>query len=169
MGSDNGGGHKTPFGPHGEGCQCDEHRLPTDEEIEEAMAEDEPEEPTVPEMFISIGTDRRDLNEMIFMAVSEAYASQLADICDQCKFVGEELTPRQIQAIVGGLMRGHAVARGSADAVKMNYMMLMMQARQEAEAKLAAEDAPEDEGEATTHGLRDVTDLFERPPDADPA
>ena len=151
--SDN--GSKRPFGPHGEGCDCGQHAPEPDSDAPETT-----EEPfQMPKMFVSVGFDDTDLNELMFIGISDAYAAHLGNVVEQCAFDGEPLSNRQISHIIGGMMRGHALAMESAKLIQHNYVRMVTMFQEQAAAQ-AAEDEPTEDG----HGLRNISDLFQAKP-----
>lgn len=154
---DHDNGRKRGFGPHGENCECDELTQETpDVEVEEEP-QVVPTEP--PRMLISLRDNPNDLMELMFVAISDAFAQALSDAILYCGFDDVPLSERQIIRLTGAMMRGLALAKHSATVVQQNYILAAMQSevqeRQEAEPEEPAENE---------HGTRDVSDLFRQEP-----
>jgi hypothetical protein len=118
-------------------------------------------------MRVLVGYDPNNLNELIFCAVSDAISTHFLAALDTCEFAGEPLSTQQISHLFGGLMRGFALAKESAQVIQMNYARMMMAGW--AERNRLEEEPPGEEAEV--HDLHDpdrISQLFERkpPPDA---
>lgn len=153
-------GRKRGFGPHGEGCECDELIQGHVEPVEEKQAEPQAEPEKPPRLLFSLRHDPNDLTEMMFSAVADAYSQAITDLLLYLDFDGVPLNERQVVRLYGALMRGHATAKSAAETVQQNYMMIAMRARAAAQEDAPAEEPPAEEG----HGLRDVADLFTEGP-----
>ncbi len=171
---ENGNGHKRPFGPHGEGCDCEPTGMPPkpDDAAETVRAPaDRPQRPEIPPMRVVVGYDPNNLNELIFHAVSDAIATHFLAGVDTCDFDGDALNGRQLAHLLGGLMRGFALAKESAQIIQMNYAQLMMEGmiaeRRRLEEEAVAEPEPEEKQDGMAE-LHDIGKLFEKkpPPDA---
>lgn len=160
MESDN--GRKRGFGPHGEGCECEEYEQ-NEAKVEEPEPTETPDTGGGPRLLFSVQSDPNDLTEMMFGAISDAYAQQLSDLLLFCEFDGVPLSERQVVRLIGAFMRGHAAAKSAAEAVRQNYMLAAIRARmanQPTEAEIEKVEPPAEEG----NGLRDVSELFREDP-----
>ena len=155
MGTDNGGGSKVPFGMHGEGCDCDEHA-----DVAEPSPQDDAQTTPaeMPDILVSI-QQPKNLNELLFAAVAESFSAQLQSLLEQCAFEGEPLSARQIQHVLAALMRGHALAKQSAETIQYQYIKMAMEAM---EARKGEEVPPEENAsEDPKHSLLDINKLWE--------
>lgn len=161
MESDN--GRRRGFGPHGEGCECDDYEQNLDNP--EAPDDGTPVEPPADEYdgptrtILSLQDDPNDPIELMFVAISDAYAQHMSDFILYCEHDDVPLNERQTIRLVGSLMRGHASAKSAVGAVQQH---LMLQAyRAHAAAMAASEPEPEPE---EGHGNRDISELFRETP-----
>lgn len=154
MGS-NGKG-KRPFGPHGEGCECDPE---TDQTAEEAHP---PEEESRGVKYVSLHHDDLHPIEVIMSGVSVSYASAFITAADVCTMDGVPLTNRQLVHLMAGIMKGHALARESAQIIWANFYRAYAEANPEPEQASAKSPAQS--------ALQDISELFyQKPEDGDEA
>lgn len=141
-----------PFGPHGEGCECDPEDVRSEEEAHPTEA--------VPHVTLR-GDDSHPI-EVIMSAIAAAHAATFISAVDTCTMDGAPLTPRQITHLLAGIMRGHAIARETAQAIWANYYRMYQESTGESTAaKEETKQSP------ATSALQDISELFHRKPDED--
>lgn len=157
-----GNGGKRPFGPHGEGCECEwedgEGDEPGDEE--EAMAEAisgvsgefSAEDPVSPEERAYA----RAL-ELSLHAMAADFAENFLAGLDACAMDGNTLNRRQVIAMIATMMTGYESACQTAKDLERGLKAYALQARRlrkQAEAEARAEEPTR---------LHDVSSIFTVP------
>jgi hypothetical protein len=158
-------GHSRLFGPHGEGCTCDEEPdgdaldhprdgEATDEELGEEI--EDPNEITEAEHRYTRSLD------LAFHAVAECLTENFMSGLDAAAMNDEPLSRNQIIAMFSSLMRGYTDAKEAAQSIDERLKMLALHARAE---RFAILKRIQEEEEAETP-LNNVEELFFTPPQA---
>lgn len=146
-------GHKRPFGPHGEGCECDPQQEPSNGgPAQPQSGGDEPS--TLPR--INITQDPTSVHEIAWSAASESFGLQVVSMLNTCAMEGNGLNERQCAHVIAGVLRGFALAKEVAAVVESHFAHLAAAGAAAAEAQQVAEER--------TQEFHDIAEMFRHRP-----